>query len=70
MRVKLTARLGDNQQSGLEMNRSYAIQESPDEQGRLLVFDDNTGSFHTVGWPSTRRSRISASNLDLEEVGG
>jgi hypothetical protein len=49
MRVKLTARLGDNQQSGLEMDRSYAVHSGPDEQGRVWVFDDNTDSFRTVG---------------------
>jgi hypothetical protein len=49
MRVKLTARLGDNQQSGLELDRSYAVHSGPDPQGRLWVFDDHTDSFRTVG---------------------
>ena len=48
MRVTLLARLGDNQQSGLEVDRNYAVHAGPDLDGRVLVFDDHTSSFRTV----------------------
>jgi hypothetical protein len=48
MRVKVTARHGDNQHSGLEVDRNYAVHAGPDPEGRVLVFDDHTTSFRTV----------------------
>jgi hypothetical protein len=45
MRVKLIARLGDTQQSGLELDRHYAVHAGPDPQGTVLVYDDHTTSF-------------------------
>ena len=48
MRVKLVARLGGNQRSGLEVDRHYTVHSGPDPQGRLWVFDDHTDSFRTL----------------------
>jgi hypothetical protein len=48
VRVKLIARLGDTQQSGLEVDRTYAVHAGPDVEGRVWVFDDHTTSFRTV----------------------
>jgi hypothetical protein len=45
MRVKLISRLGDTQQSGLELDRHYAVHVGPDPQGTVVVFDDHTTSF-------------------------
>jgi hypothetical protein len=41
MRVLILARLGANQPSGLELNRSYQVYGEPDPDGRVLVFDDH-----------------------------
>jgi hypothetical protein len=49
VRVKLIARLGDTQQSGLEVDRNYAVHAGPDPDGRVLVFDDHTHSFRPLG---------------------
>jgi hypothetical protein len=45
MRVRIVARLGDNQQSGLELDRAYRVHHGPDARGSVLVFDDTTTSF-------------------------
>jgi hypothetical protein len=45
MRVRLIARLGDNQQLGLELDRHYPVHWGPDPEGRVLVFDDHTNCF-------------------------
>jgi len=48
MRIVLVARLGGNQQSGLELDRAYRVHVGPDERGRVLVFDEVTTSFRWV----------------------
>jgi hypothetical protein len=48
MRVRIIARLGGNQRSGLELDRAYRVYDGPDEHGRVLVFDDNDASFRWV----------------------
>jgi hypothetical protein len=48
MRVRITSRLGGNQQSGLELDRAYRVHAGPDPSGRVLVFDDHDTSFRWV----------------------
>ena len=48
MRVKVTALVGDNRESGLLVDANYAVHHGPDDQGRVLVFDFITDSFRTV----------------------
>jgi hypothetical protein len=48
MRVRIVARLGGNQQSGLELDRAYCVHAGPDERGSVLVFDDTTTGFRWV----------------------
>jgi len=48
VRVVLVARLGGNQQSGLELDRAYRAYAGPDPHGRVLVFDDITTGFRWV----------------------
>ena len=48
MRVQIVARLGANQQSGLELDRAYRVYAGPDERGRVLVFDEVTTGFRWV----------------------
>jgi len=48
VRVVIIARLGGNQQSGLELDRGYRVHAGPDERGAVLVFDDNTTGFRWV----------------------
>ncbi len=48
MRVVIIARLGGNQQSGLELDRAYRVHHSPNPHGRVLVFDEVTTSFRWV----------------------
>jgi hypothetical protein len=48
MRVKLTALVGDNAASELLLDGAYQVHRGPDEQGRVLVFDEGTDSFRTV----------------------
>ena len=42
MRVEIASLRGTNQQSGLEVERHYAVHRGPDAEGTVLVFDDNT----------------------------
>ncbi len=48
MRVVLVARLGGNQQPGLELDRAYRVHAGSDERGAVLVFDDGSTSFRWV----------------------
>jgi hypothetical protein len=48
VRVKVTALVGDNRESGLLVDANYAVHQGPDDQGRVLVFDFITDSFRTV----------------------
>jgi hypothetical protein len=48
MRVQIIARLGGNQQSGLELDRAYRVHHGPDPHGWVLVFDEVTTSFRWV----------------------
>jgi hypothetical protein len=48
MRVLIIARLGGNQQSGLELDRAYRVHAGPDERGRVLVFDEVTTGFRWI----------------------
>jgi hypothetical protein len=48
MRVVIVAGLGANQQSGLEKERAYRVYAGPNEQGSVLVFDDNDTCFRWV----------------------
>jgi hypothetical protein len=48
VRVKVTALVGDNRDSGLLVDANYAVHHGPDDQGRVLVFDFITDSFRTV----------------------
>jgi hypothetical protein len=45
MTVVIIARVGGNQQSGLELDRAYRVYDGPDERGSVLVFDDTTTGF-------------------------
>ena len=49
MMVKLTALVGDNATSGLLLDANYLVHRGPDNQGRVLVFDEFTTSFRTLG---------------------
>jgi|SRR5829696_4098124 hypothetical protein len=48
MRVEIASLRGTNQQSGLEVERHYAVHRGPDAEGTVLVFDDNTDSFRQL----------------------
>jgi hypothetical protein len=48
MRVQIIARLGGNQQSGLELDRAYRVHHGPDPHGWVLVFDEVTTGFRWV----------------------
>jgi hypothetical protein len=65
MRVVIVARLGDNQQSGLELDRAYRVHHGPDPHGSVLVFDDTTTSFR---WVTTGEYRETADPLDRHDL--
>jgi hypothetical protein len=49
MRVKLTALGAATIDSGLEPDRNYTVHSGPDPDGRVVVFDDHTSGFRTLG---------------------
>ena len=61
MRVVIVARLGGNQQSGLELDRAYRVHAGPDPHDRVLVFDEVTTSFR---WVTTAEYREVPDQLD------
>ncbi len=65
MRVQIVARLGGNQQSGLELDRAYRVHAGPDERGGVLVFDDNASSFR---WVTTAEYREVPDPLDRHDL--
>jgi hypothetical protein len=48
MRVKIRTRPAGTTESGLELDRSYAVHQGPDPNGTILVFDDHTASFRAL----------------------
>jgi hypothetical protein len=65
MRVAIVARLGGNQQSGLELDRAYHVHAGPDPDDRVLVFDDTTTGFH---WVTTAEYREVPDPLDRHDL--
>lgn len=65
MRVRIIARLADNQQSGLELDRAYRVYDGPDERGSVLVFDDTTTSFR---WVTPAEYRETSDPLDRHDL--
>jgi hypothetical protein len=65
MRVRITARLGGNQHSGLELDRAYRVYAGPDPDGRVLVFDDNDSSFR---WMTPGEYREVPDPLDRHDL--
>jgi len=65
MRIVIVARLGGNQQSGLELDRAYRVYDGPDEHGAVLVFDDNTTGFR---WVTTAEYQEIPDPLDRHDL--
>jgi hypothetical protein len=65
MRVRITARLGGNQPSGLELDRAYRVHAGPDPGGRVLVFDDHNTSFR---WVTSAEYREIPDPLDRHDL--
>jgi hypothetical protein len=65
MEVVIIARLGANQQSGLELDRGDRVHAGPNPHGAVLVFDDHTTGFR---WVTPGEYRETADPLDRHDL--